>query len=90
MLPVPGNHSDLLTVLLERIKLVRKRSLDLLSRNIRQLRFSNETLRLGPNELLLEHNDLGRVGVLVFKLRNLVGNFLLPCGALVCGEMWGG
>jgi hypothetical protein len=43
------------------------------------LGLSDEGLGLGTDKLLLENNDLGRVGLLVLELSNLVGDLLLAC-----------
>lgn len=79
MLSVAGNDGNLLAVLTESIELVGIGSLDLLAGDVRKLCLSNKRLGLSSDKLLLENDDLGRVGLLVLELSNLIGNLLLAC-----------
>lgn len=79
VLAVARNNGDLLAVLTEGVKLVRVGSLDLLTRNVGQLGLGHKRLGLGTDKLLLQDDNLGRVGFLVLELGNLVGDFLLAC-----------
>jgi hypothetical protein len=79
MLAVPRNDSELLAVLTHGVELVSESSLELLAGNVGELSLSNEGLSFGTHELLLKHNNSGRVGLLVLQLGNLVGDFLLAC-----------
>ncbi len=67
VLAVAGNDS----------KLVGVGSLDLLTSDVRELGLGDQRLCLGTDELLLKDNNLGRVGLLVLELGNLVGDLLL-------------
>lgn len=87
MLAVASHSSDLLAMLLERIKLVREGRLQLLTRDIAQLGLSNKRLRLCPDELLLEHDDARRVGLLILQLRDLVGDLRLAVAAGLDGRL---
>ena len=77
MLPKASNDSELLAVLLESIKLVRESCLQLLTGNVGKLGLCNEGLRLSTDKLLFENHDAGAVGLLVFKLSNLICDLLL-------------
>ena len=77
VLAVAGNDSNLFAVLTEGIKLVGVGSLDLLTSDVRELGLGDQRLCLGTDELLLKDNNLGRVGLLVLELGNLVGDLLL-------------
>lgn len=77
MLAVAGNDGDLLGVLADGVELVREGSLELLAGDVAELGLGDERLGLGADELLLEDDDLGRVGLLVLELGNLVGDLLL-------------
>jgi hypothetical protein len=79
VLSVAGDDGQLLTVLAHSIELVGESCLELLSGNVRQLGLGHERLGLRADKLLLEYDDLGRVGLLVLQLRNLVGDLLLAC-----------
>lgn len=80
VLAVAGNDGDLLAVLAESVKLVGVGSLDLLAGDVGELGLGDQRLGLGTDELLLKDNNLGRVGLLVLELGNLVGDLLLACG----------
>ena len=79
MLAVTGNDGQLLAVLAHSIELVGKGGLELLTGNVGQLSLSDKGLGLGADELLLKYDDLGRVGLLVLQLRDLVGDLLFAC-----------
>lgn len=79
MLAEASDDGELLRVLTESVELVGESSLQLLTSNVGQLGLSNQRLGLGSNELLLENNNLGAVGLLVLELGNLVGDLLLAC-----------
>lgn len=49
--------------------------------NIRQLGLGDQILRLSPDELLLEHNQPGALGLLGLQLGNLVRDLALPVAA---------
>ena len=77
MLSVAGNDGHLLAVLAEGIELVSERGLQLLTGDVRELSLGDEGLGFGADELLLEDDDAGRVGLLVLELGDLVGDLLL-------------
>ena len=77
VLSVASNDGDLLAVLTESIKLVGVGGLDLLAGDVGELGFGDQRLGFGTDELLLEDDDLGRVGLLVLELGDLVGDLLL-------------
>lgn len=77
VLSVAGDDGKLLAVLTHGIELVGEGGLELLAGDVGQLGLSDQGLGLSAHELLLEDNDLGRVGLLVLQLRNLVRNLLL-------------
>jgi hypothetical protein len=77
VLAVAGDDGHLLAVLAERIELVGEGGLQLLAGDVGELGLSNERLGLGTDELLLEDDDLGAVGLLVLELGNLIGDLLL-------------
>jgi hypothetical protein len=52
-------------------------SLELLARDVGELGFGDEGLGFGADELLFKDDDLGAVGLFVFELGDLVGDFLL-------------
>lgn len=79
MLAEASDDGELLRVLTESVELVGESSLQLLTSNVGQLGLSNQRLGLGSNELLLENDNLGAVGLLVLELSNLVGDLLLAC-----------
>lgn len=79
MLAEASDDGELLRVLTESVELVGESSLQLLTSNVGQLGLSNQRLGLGSNELLLENDNLGAVGLLVLELGNLVGDLLLAC-----------
>ena len=72
-----GNDSKLFAVLTECVELVGKGGLQLLTSDIGELSFSYKGFCLGTNELLLEYHNTWAVRLLVLKLRNLIGDFLL-------------
>ncbi len=76
MLAEAGNDGHLLGVLAHGIKLVGKGSLQLLARDVRQLRLGDKRLGLGAHQLLLQHDDARRVGLLVFELGDLIRDLL--------------
>lgn len=53
------------------------RLLELLSRQVRQLRLRNQTLRLSPDQLLLELPKLRRIGILILELLDVISDLLL-------------
>jgi hypothetical protein len=79
VLSVSGDDGDLLTVLAQSIKLVCVGGLDLFASDVGQLGLSDERFGLGSHELLFEDDDLGRVGLLVLELGDLVRDLLLAC-----------
>lgn len=81
VLAVAGNDSDLLAVLAEGVELVGVGSLDLLAGDVGELGLGDEGLGLGTDELLLEDDNLGGVGLLVLELGNLVGDLLFAVTA---------
>jgi hypothetical protein len=66
-------------VLAQGVELVRVRGLDLLARYVGELGLGYQGFGLGADELLLQDDDLGRVGLLVLELGDLVGDLLLSC-----------
>lgn len=83
VLAVASDNGDFLAVLAEGIELVGVGSLDLLTRNVGQLGLGHKRLGLSTDKLLLQDDNLGRVGLLVLELGNLVGDLLLACLKLV-------
>ena len=71
-----GNDGELLAVLAQGIELVGESCLELLARDVRELRLGDERFGFGTNELLFEDDDLRAVRFLVFELGNLVGDLL--------------
>ena len=82
VLAVAGDDGHLLAVLAQGVELVGEGGLQLLAGDVGELGLSNERLGLGTDELLLEDDDLGAVGLLVLELGNLVGDLLLACGMI--------
>jgi hypothetical protein len=79
VLTVASNDSELLTVFAESIELVGVGGLELLAGNVGELGLGDKRFGLSTDKLLFENDDLGRVGLLVLELSNLVGNLLLSC-----------
>lgn len=77
VLSVSGDDGDLLAVLAEGIELVLECGLDLLAGDVGQLGLGDQGLGFGTDELLLQNDDAGGVGVLVLELGDLVGDLLL-------------
>jgi hypothetical protein len=65
-------------VLSQRIELVCECRLQFFTGDIGQLRFGDEGLGFSSDELLLQNYYLWRVRLLIFQLRDLIGDFLLP------------
>lgn len=74
-----GNNGKLLRMLTESVELVGEGSLQLLTSDVGELSLGDEGLGLSTDQLLLEHDNLGAVGLLVLELGNLVGDLLLAC-----------
>lgn len=83
MLAVAGDDSDLLAMLPESVELVSVGGLYLLAGDVGELCLGDERLCLGANKFLLEDDNLGRVGLLVLQLSDLVGDLLLACERIV-------
>jgi hypothetical protein len=79
---VAGNDGDLFRVLSKSVELVRVGCLDLLAGNVGELSLGNEGLGFGADKLLLQDNNLGRVGLLVLELSNLIRDLLFAWCAL--------
>lgn len=79
VLAVAGNDGQLLAVLAQGVELVGVGSLELLARDVGELSLGDEGLGLGTDELLLEDDNLGRVGLFVLELGDLIGDLLLAC-----------
>lgn len=77
VLAVAGDDGDLLAVLPQGVELVGVGGLDLLAGDVGELGLGDERLGLGADELLLENDDLGGVGLLVLELSDLIRNLLL-------------
>ena len=77
MLSEPSNDCEFLRMLSKGIKLVGKGSLELFTSDVGELSLGNQGFCFSANKLLLKNNDAGAVGLLVFKLRDLVGDLLL-------------
>lgn len=82
VLAVAGDNGDLFAMLAQGVELVGVGGLDLLAGNVGQLGLSDERFGLGTDKFLLENDDLGRVGLLVFQVSDLVGDLLLSWGAV--------
>jgi hypothetical protein len=79
VLAVARNNGDLLAVLAQSIELVGVGGLYLLASDVRKLCLCHKRLGFGTDQLLLENDNLGRVGLLVLEVRDLVGDLLLSC-----------
>ena len=66
MLSIAGNDGDFLAMLTKSIKLVGKRCLELLPCDVGKLGLCDKGLGFGANEFLLENDDAGAVGFLIF------------------------
>lgn len=77
MLAETGDDGEFLAVFAQGVELVGVGGLELLARDVGELGFSDEGLGFGADELLFEDYDLGAVGLFVFELGDLVGDFLL-------------
>ena len=77
VLSVAGDDGNLLGVLAHGVELVLESSLDLLAGDVGQLGLGDQGLGFGADQLLLQDDDAGRVGVLVLELGDLVGDLLL-------------
>jgi hypothetical protein len=85
VLAVPGDDGDLLAVLAQGVELVGEGGLELLTGDVAELGLGDEGLGFGADELLLEDDDLGGVGLLVLQLGDLIGDLLLAVtGRLDC------
>lgn len=84
VLAVAGNNCELLAVLADGVELVSEGCLDLLAGDVGELGFCYERLGLSADKLLLEDNNLRAVWLLVFELRDLVGDLLLAWSRSVC------
>jgi hypothetical protein len=78
MLSISCNDGQFFTVFTERVELVCEGCLDLLTSDVGQLGFCNERLGFGADQLLLKNDNLGRIGLLVLQLRNLIRDLLFP------------
>lgn len=76
MLSVSGDNGELFAVLSHCVELVGESGLQLLAGDVAQLGLCNERLSLSTDKFLLQNDDLGRVGVLVFQLGDLICDFL--------------
>lgn len=83
VLSVACNDGKLLAVLTHGIELVGESSLQLLTGDVGQLGLGDKGLSLSTDKLLFKDDNLGRVGLLVLQLSDLVGDLLLACGLLV-------
>lgn len=79
VLAVPGDDGDLFAVLAQSVELILEGGLDLLTGDVGQLGLSDKGLGLGADKLLLQNDNSGRVGILVFQLGNLISDLLLAC-----------
>ena len=86
MLAKASNDGKLLAVLLKSIELIRESCLELLACNVGKLSLCNEGLCLSTDKLLFEYNDAGAVGLLVFKLGDLIGDLLLAYKSCSSGQ----
>jgi hypothetical protein len=77
VLSIASDNGNLLTMLTESIELVGIGSLHLLSSDVGKLSLSNKRLGFSSNKFLLEDDNLGRVGLLVLELGDLISNLLL-------------
>lgn len=82
VLAVSSDDGDLLAVLAQSVELVLEGGLDLFAGDVGQLSLSDEGLGLGANQLLLQNDNSGRVGVLVLQLGDLIGDLLLACALI--------
>ena len=76
MLAVAGDDGDFFAVLAQCVELVGEGGLELLARDVGELGFGDEGLGLGAHEFLFEDDDARAVGLFVFQLGDLVGDFL--------------
>ncbi len=77
VLAEPSNDGQLLGVLAKSVELVGECRLQLFTRDVGQLSFSDKRFGFGTDKLLLKDNDPGRVWLFVFELCDLVGDLLL-------------
>jgi hypothetical protein len=77
VLSIACNNGNLLTMLTESIELVGIGCLHLLSSDVGKLSLSNKRLGLRSNKFLFEDDNLGRVGLLVLELGDLISDLLL-------------
>jgi hypothetical protein len=77
-----SNDGQLLAVLSQSVELVGKCGLELLAGDVGQLCFGDKRFGFSTNKLLLEDDDLGGVRLLVFELRDLIGDLLLTYGTV--------
>lgn len=87
MLAVSSDDGKLLTVLAQCVELVCESCLELLTSDVGKLGFSDEGFRFRTDEFLFKDNDTGGVGLLVFELSDLIGNFLLAVTAGLDGGL---
>lgn len=73
-------------MLTHRIKLIGKRGLELLTRDVAELGLGDQRLGFGADEFLFEDDDARAVGFFVLELGDLVGYLLLA----VAGGLDGG
>ena len=74
---VSGDDGKLLTVFAKSIELVGESCLEFLTSDVGKLSFCNKRLGFGSNQLLLQDNDAGAVGLFVLELGDLISDFLL-------------
>lgn len=86
VLAVAGDDGEFLAVLAHRVELIGECRFQLLTCDIAELGFGDEAFGFGAHEFLFENHDAGAVGLFVFELGDLVGDFLFA----VAGGLDGG
>lgn len=72
-------------MLAKSVELVCECGLEFLAGDVGELSFGDKGFRFGADEFLLEDDDLGRVGLLVLQLRDLIGDLLFAFGIVSLG-----
>lgn len=81
MLAIAGDNGQFLAMLAESVELVGEGGLELFAGDVGQLGLCDQRLGFGTDQLLLEDDYAGRVGLLVLELGDLIGDFLLAVSA---------
>ena len=77
MFAVTCDDSKFFAVFAESVELVGVGCLELLTSDVGELGFGNEGFGFCADELLFENDNFGGIGLFVFELGDLIGDFLL-------------